>query len=108
MTSSLCAVNTLFAPLQRLMRGITQLCAAPARRRAAALTNVLPPPATPVHAAAGAPRRLRVVRILEGSPAASAGRIVISGRMADVCAELERLAAVEAAAGLAPDLSLWA
>jgi hypothetical protein len=28
-----------------------------------------------------------------------AGRMVISGRMADVCAELERLAALEAAAG---------
>jgi hypothetical protein len=27
------------------------------------------------------------------------GRLVISGRMADVCAELERLAAMEAAAG---------
>jgi hypothetical protein len=27
---------------------------------------------------------------------ASAGRMVISGRMADVCAELDRLAAIEA------------
>ena len=34
-------------------------------------------------------RPLRVVR--------SSGRIVISGRMADVCAELDRLAALEAA-----------
>jgi hypothetical protein len=45
-------------------------------------------------------RRLRVVRVLESSQAAAnAGRMVISGRMADVCAELERLAALEAAAG---------
>jgi hypothetical protein len=30
------------------------------------------------------------------------GRLVISGRLADVCAELDRLAALEAAQGLAP------
>jgi hypothetical protein len=30
---------------------------------------------------------------------ASAGRMFMSGRMADVCAELDRLAAIEAAAG---------
>jgi hypothetical protein len=36
-------------------------------------------------------RPLRVVR-------AAPGRLVISGRMADVCAELDRLAALEAAA----------
>jgi hypothetical protein len=46
------------------------------------------------------PRRpLRVLRVVESSRApASAGRMVISGRMADVCAELDRLAALEAAA----------
>lgn len=42
-------------------------------------------------------RPLRVVRVLDACHApASAGRMVISGRMADVCAELERLAAIEA------------
>ena len=42
-------------------------------------------------------RAVRVIRVLEGCHAPSgAGRMVISGRMADVCAELERLAAVEA------------
>mgnify|MGYP003575833964 CR=1 FL=1 len=42
-------------------------------------------------------RPLRVVRVLEGRhPRSSAGRMVISGRMADVCAELDRLAALEA------------
>jgi hypothetical protein len=41
---------------------------------------------------------LRVVRVLEsGQPRSSVGRMVISGRMADVCAELDRLAAKEAA-----------
>jgi hypothetical protein len=40
---------------------------------------------------------LRVVRVMEaGQPSASSGRMVISGRMADVCAELDRLAAREA------------
>lgn len=41
---------------------------------------------------------LRVVRVLEsGQSRAEVGRMVISGRMADVCAELDRLAACEAA-----------
>jgi hypothetical protein len=42
------------------------------------------------------PRPLRVLRVVEGNAPASAGRMVISGRMADVCAELDRLAALEA------------
>ncbi len=42
-------------------------------------------------------RPLRVLRVVEASATpASAGRMVISGRMADVCAELDRLAASEA------------
>ena len=41
---------------------------------------------------------LRVLRVLEPhQPRTAAGRMVISGRMADVCAELDRLAAVESA-----------
>ena len=41
---------------------------------------------------------LRVMRVLEaGQARACVGRMVISGRMADVCAELDRLAAREAA-----------
>lgn len=42
-------------------------------------------------------RPLRVLRVVEASAApSSAGRMVISGRLADVCAELDRLAASEA------------
>lgn len=42
-------------------------------------------------------RPLRVLRVVDGSQGrASAGRMVISGRLADVCAELDRLAALEA------------
>ncbi len=45
--------------------------------------------------ATSAHRPLRVVRVLEaGQAPGSVGRMVISGRMADVCAELDRLAAL--------------
>ncbi len=41
---------------------------------------------------------LRVTRLLDqGSPSASAGRMVMSGSFADVCAELDRLVALESA-----------
>jgi hypothetical protein len=41
---------------------------------------------------------LRVLRVVEsGMPRSSTGRMVISGRMADVCAELDRLVEREAA-----------
>jgi hypothetical protein len=61
-----------------------------------------PAPAAPARCAQALPVRmtrkpLRVVRVLEPSaPRSTAGRMVISGRLADVCAELERLAALEA------------
>ncbi len=60
------------------------------------------PGATPMHGRTthtpAHPRPLRVLRVLEPQqPRAAAGRMVISGRMADVCAELDRLAAAEAA-----------
>lgn len=49
------------------------------------------------HSNTGTHKPLRVWRVVDASAApASAGRMVISGRMADVCAELERLAAFEA------------
>ncbi len=41
---------------------------------------------------------LRIARVIEsGQSRSHVGRMVISGRMADVCAELDRLAACEAA-----------
>ena len=43
-------------------------------------------------------RPLRVLRVFDGQPTGTgSGRMVISGRMVDVCAELDRLAEVEAA-----------
>lgn len=51
-----------------------------------------------VPTATGPARPLRVVRVVDGKgQQRSASRVVISGRMADVCAELDRLAALEAA-----------
>jgi hypothetical protein len=48
------------------------------------------------HATQVAPA-LRVLRVTESDQRVKgAGRMVISGRMADVCAELDRLAAIEA------------
>ena len=42
------------------------------------------------------PPTLRVIRNIEaGVPVGHSGRMVISGRMADVCAELDRLATLE-------------
>lgn len=38
-------------------------------------------------------RALRIVRFADGPDHSLAGRMVISGRMADVCAELERMTA---------------
>ncbi len=61
--------------------------------RAAALRTM------PLDRGATGARPLRVLRVVDaGQPAGDAGRMVISGRIADVCAELERLAAAEDAA----------
>ncbi|KWT85224.1 MULTISPECIES: hypothetical protein [unclassified Variovorax] len=93
----------LFMPLQSLAsRWI------PSRRRSASglrYVGIRPScavrPATPA-SRLSAPRPLRVVRTVDAQhKGASTGRVVISGRMADVCAELDRLAALEAA-GAAP------
>jgi hypothetical protein len=43
-------------------------------------------------------RPLRVLRIVDSQNRSAGGRMVISGRMADVCAELDRMAGKEAAA----------
>jgi hypothetical protein len=51
---------------------------------------------------ATSPRRLKIVREFEaGVSPLCAGRMVISGRMADVCAELDRMTQREAAAAQA-------
>lgn len=73
---ALMGASRLFNPLQHIARGFLPRQALQASRPAA-------PP-------------LRVTRIMdEQRPQASAGRMVISGRMADVCAELDRLVELE-------------
>jgi hypothetical protein len=88
-TAFLLPITNLFAPLQALAAWFMPRPAP--RSRAAAQA-----PAQRI-AAHGPAKPLRVVRVLEPSaPRAVAGRMVISGRLADVCAELDRLAAQEA------------
>jgi hypothetical protein len=104
--------DRVFAPLQHLVGWLM----APGRR---ARASTRPHGGTGLHCEGGrghvswapparvpglqARRPLRVLRVVdEGHAPASAGRMVISGRMADVCAELERLAALEAPQVLAP------
>lgn len=90
---------TLFLPLAHMFEAVNGLLAwfAPRQPRRASAPQRRAPS---VQRQAQAPARpLRVLRVVEPSaPRAVAGRMVISGRMADVCAELDRLAAQEARA----------
>ncbi|MES2936743.1 MAG: hypothetical protein V4864_03605 [Pseudomonadota bacterium] len=106
MAIALFTFDGLFAPLQALLGAFAPRRAPQAREAAATCLPAYQQPraaaATPAAArAAVRPSRVvRVVRVFEGpQPRAAAGRMVISGRLADVCAELDRLAAAEAAAG---------
>ena len=88
MSTALFAMSRVIAPLQRL-----RCWFAPD----AALRPTRAPEEAPVRQAAlpSIHRPLRIVRIMEADQAPShVGRIIISGRMADVCAELDRLAAL--------------
>ncbi len=92
----------LISPLQAL----ASRWIAPRRRRAGASSDLRYVAIRPACAArssadkaesAGhAARPLRVIRVVDPRAAHSASRMVISGRMADVCAELDRLVALEA------------
>ncbi len=87
---ALFTLSSLFAPLQAFFAPVSS-----AGTTARAQT---PPSTTCQRQVAVKSRPLRVVRVVEPqAPRACAGRMVISGRMADVCAELDRLAAIEAA-----------
>ena len=123
MSTALLPVPVFLAPLQALWRWLMPALPAlphPPQRPPGFLGRVTPsgqpsrhgqlawrPRANPRHgpmdqrplpAQASAQRPLRVVHVMEaGQAPAQVGRMVISGRMADVCAELDRLAACEAA-----------
>lgn len=110
MNFALFANPVLVAPLRRLVRWLTS-ANAPALQPVATSVYTQPafaPKLVAAHAvstgvtAQNKPKSkpLRVVRVLEaGQARSSVGRMVISGRMADVCAELDRLVAREAALG---------
>ena len=101
--------SSLLRPLRRMVgrklgrcrpqAGGAQACGqrVPGLQMAAGRAPVAWPPAP------RAPQRVRPLRVLRGVDAghapSSAGRMVICGSIADVCAELDRLVALEAAAG---------
>jgi hypothetical protein len=87
--------NALFFPLAKLFAAVESLVYWFSPRPQPKLRLPVRAPAHADQARAAAP--LRVVRVVEPSaPRTVAGRMVISGRLADVCAELDRLAAQEA------------
>ncbi len=113
MTTSLFAALGILAPVHGFLRRFAFVGATPTRlispRRSSPIVPAVAQPARPqlqpaMHRARQVTRNrsrvvppLRVVRVLEaGQSSAHGGRMVISGRMADVCAELERMAAREA------------
>ena len=79
MSLALFGAYRLLNPLQNTLRGFLPT-------QALQSTPSHPKPALP----------LRVARVMEAQQSRhNAGRMVISGRMADVCAELDRLAELE-------------
>ncbi|CAN7411498.1 hypothetical protein [Variovorax paradoxus] len=111
---ALLAIADLWMPLQSLASRLLP-ARRPARRDAgntsAGLRYVAVRPACTARAQAAAPsaapapvRPLRVIRVVDGRQGdkRSTNRMVISGRMADVCAELDRLAALEAMETISP------
>lgn len=98
MNSAWSATYALWSPLHKLLR---RLSAATPQRAATGTPTALScnnAAAAVVRNNRPAQRPLRVLRVMEaGQPRSQVGRMVISGRMADVCAELDRLAACEAA-----------
>jgi hypothetical protein len=88
---------TAFLPFAHFFEAVHGLVAWFAPRPAPVPRRATHQPRPAQRIAAPASKPLRVVRVVEASaPRAVAGRMVISGRMADVCAELDRLAALEA------------
>ena len=97
------ALSILLAPVHALVAFFVPAQSASARVRQAASQPIAPrvlvPLAVKCHqnvAPARTLRRLKVVRQFEpGVGRSCTGRLVISGRMSDVCAELDRMARLE-------------
>lgn len=110
MNFALFANPVLIAPLRRLVRWLTSADAPalPSVAESGYTRPAIAPELIASHAVSTGinsqnhtqSKPLRVVRVVEaGQARSSVGRMVISGRMADVCAELDRLVAREAALG---------
>lgn len=113
MSNTLFAAIGLFTPMHALVQRVwnkrrSRSTGTPAARDIRNLSEAQQPARGPGNARAACdvrhqhPRRivttLRVLRVADaGQSSLHGGRMVISGRMADVCAELDRLAAQEAA-----------
>jgi hypothetical protein len=112
MSIALFAISDLMSPVQAWARGLLPH-ASPRSVQQAPIVQATHQSKTPksiaykpmaarsrgiYHPQASHGRPLRIERIVEsGQPASQVGRMVMSGRMADVCAELDRLVAREAA-----------
>ena len=98
---TLSGISEGFALLQRLKSSANRAPETRAALRIVRPTGVRAPVSTGAgrHASAPQPCPLRVLRVCDAQQQpGDVGRMRISGRMADVCAELERLAAREASA----------
>jgi hypothetical protein len=102
MAITLFAVGALMAPLHQLLVGLgrsraTRNTSRPSRPFPSAPARAAVTRAVSIEHGQSRPiRPLRVVRVAEPwRGPAGAGRMVISGRMADVCAEIDRLAELE-------------
>ncbi|MCA0212871.1 MAG: hypothetical protein LCH79_06810 [Proteobacteria bacterium] len=99
---ALSAVHGIFTPLHDLLTWFLSPVQphrpAPPAAAAPACSAVRSAPSKTAACTRRVQRPLRVVRVMDrdGLRTPSGGRLVISGRMADVCAELDRLAALEA------------
>ncbi len=100
MGMALLTLNALCSPWHAFARWIAR----PSAHRPTPALRACPGSAQPVRPQGGLPRQarlargpVRVVRVLDGSAPGGSGRLVIAGRMADVCAELDRLALREQA-----------
>lgn len=91
------ALAALFVPAQSTSSYTCPAVTPTLACRASAISDETSKPATAKPAQKNTPdapaQRLKIVRLFEpGASRSCAGRLVISGRMSDVCAELERMA----------------
>ncbi len=91
MTIALFGISSIYNGIQKFMSAAAQL------ERTAPFVQTPSIANSPKTHMLAKQRALRVLRVSEhGQTPHCAGRMVISGRMSDVCAELDRLVALEA------------